>query len=136
MRKLRVKAKSLAQYPVITKMVWLGLEARLTESRQSLLLCYPSPCTSGATFRKGYVQSAVQSAVTTSVRPLASEPSLSAGVQQSFTLNFGKHFSMSTVYKKKATTQRKIISWSLEMFYILTCSLVICTYIICPNSLN
>lgn len=51
-----------------------------------------------------------------------------------FSLNFREHFSMSSIYKNKATTHKTVTTWSFEMFYILTCLLVTWVFIICPNS--
>lgn len=47
-----------------------------------------------------------------------------------FSLNFGEHFCMSSIYVNKATTQRKILSRSLEMSSVL----LACWF--CPDSLN
>lgn len=125
MRKQRVKEKSVAQCLVVRKVMELGLEARLAQSYQSQLLCSPLPCTSGVTYSGSRVcvicctEHCDDMCQTNRLGTIAGCWGFNKVLL--FSLNFCEHFTMSTIYKSKATTQRKIISLSFEMFYILTC---------------
>lgn len=82
-RKKERKDKALAQVLMVRKMVELGLEARLTKSCRSQLLCSRLLCRQHHLSAKECVttQSAEEVAF---VKPLTSDSSLGAGVSTTF----------------------------------------------------